>query len=247
MQTAGLRSLGRNDRYVAVHVPRGEVESALDRLAELGYRGVNVTVPHKEAALRWALAADPFTLKVGAANTIDLVERAATNTDAPGFLDTLEQLHVFPPGPALILGAGGSVRALAPALAEAGFDLLLWNRTLSKVEAIRDELAPQAKILSWPDPGGCALVVNGTSAALHGDGDLGIVWPSARGFDPPLAYDLVYGATPTAFLRAALAAGWRAVDGRLMLVAQGARSLHWWLGVEPDRNAMLAALEGSLK
>ncbi|MFQ3588181.1 MAG: shikimate dehydrogenase [Fimbriimonadaceae bacterium] len=247
MQTAGLRSVGRQDRYVAVHVPRGEVHQALDHLADRGYRGVNVTVPHKEAALAWADSADGFTRRIGAANTIDLAKRSATNTDAPGFLDTLKRLEVAPPGPVLILGAGGSARALAPALAEAGFDLLLWNRTRSKAESIRDELAPRAKILSQPDPAGCALVVNATSASLQGDENLEIDWPSTRAFLPPIAYDLVYGAIPTAFLNSARAAGWRTVDGRHMLVAQGARSLSWWIGVEPDQAAMLAALEDSLR
>lgn len=247
MQTAGLRSVGREDRYVAVHVPKGEVPQALDHLLKLGYRGVNVTVPHKEAALAWSESADAFTRRVGAANTIDLARRCATNTDAPGFLDTLKSLEVAPPGPVLILGAGGSARALVPALAEAGFDLLLWNRTRPKVESLRDELAPNAKILSFPDAAGCAMVVNATSASLGGNAGLEVDWPNTHSFDPPIAYDLVYGATPTTFLESARAAGWRTVDGRHLLVAQGARSLHWWIGVEPDRAAMLAALEDSLR
>ncbi|RYG24256.1 shikimate dehydrogenase, partial [bacterium] len=110
MHNAAFKALGLDFKYVAVHVPPGEVKAALSHLAELGYQGINVTVPHKEEAIGWCLHVDKFVTEVQAVNTIDLERKAGINTDAGGFLATLPEL---PTKTALVLGAGGSARALA--------------------------------------------------------------------------------------------------------------------------------------
>ncbi len=239
MHESAYKELELPYRYHAVHVAPGEVDQALHRLTGLGYRGVNVTVPHKEEALAWAANAEPLARRVRAANTLLLADRACINTDAPGFLDTLAD---FKPKrrTALLLGAGGSARAVAVALAEAGYDLAIFNRTQSKAEALVAGLDLRgARILDAADPAGCALIVNTTSASLQND-ELPIQWDRAE--PGALAYDLMYRAEQTPFLVAASRRGLRTRDGLGMLVAQGARSFEWWLGIAPPRDVMLRAI-----
>lgn len=234
MHAAAFRSLGLPYRTVRVHVEPGEVDEALEHLASIGFLGVNVTVPHKEAAWRWSgRSGDGLSARIGAANTLRLATRECINTDGPGFVDTLESL----PERALLLGAGGSARAIAASLEDAGVELTIWNRTRERAEALKRELDLQAEILDEPDLAGFDLIVNATSAGLHGGGP-GLEWGVAK--PSALAYDLVYGSTP--FLEAAAARGLQTMDGIPLLVAQGARSLEWWLGVEAPRAAMLKAL-----
>jgi len=240
MHAAAYTALGLPYRYEAIHVPPGEVEPALNRLTELGYRGINVTVPNKEEALSWAHIVDPLAAKVRAANTLRLSDRACINTDAPGFLDTLASFTLIPKT-CLLLGAGGSARAVGVALLSAGFSVKLYNRTHSKAKTLACEvgLAPE-DVLEVADPIDAALILNTTSASLQND-HLPILWERA---DPDaLAYDLMYAKPSTPFLSTAASHGLRTVDGRRMLVAQGALSFEWWLGIEAPREAMLEAIQ----
>ena len=234
MHEAAYAALGLEYRYSAIRVPMHEVSAALDRLAELGYRGVNVTVPDKAEALKWANAPNDLAIRIGAANTLDFRDRSAINTDAPGFLDTLTEFEFSGEATALILGAGGSARALAVALSDANFIVSVWNRTASRATEIASEFGLET--VGVPHAG-YDLVVNTTSAGLQKE-SLPIDWSQAK--PGSLAYDLVYA--QTLFLSAAASNGMRTVDGRKLLVAQGARSLEWWLGMEAPRAAMLRAI-----
>lgn len=234
MHEAAYRALGLNLRYVAVRVSAGKVGDALDHFREIGFKGVNVTVPHKAEAMDWG---DPDELaeKIGVANTIDLHSRIATNTDAPGFLDTLEPF-VFPKGAsALILGAGGSARAIAAVLPSAGFEVSIWNRTPIRAEELAGEFGLSPVDLATAD---YDLVVNTTSAGLSRE-RLPLDWDRAR--PSTVAYDLVYGNTP--FLQEAEERGLRTLDGKELLVAQGARSFEFWLGIAPPREVMREAIQ----
>jgi shikimate dehydrogenase len=233
MHMAAYEVLGLPYRYVAVRVAAGEVGAALDHLKGLGYRGVNVTVPHKEEAFGWAASSDAFARRVGAANTFDLLSGACVNTDGPGFMDTTSSLVV---GKALVLGAGGSARAIVAALVEAGWPVSIHNRTAAKAEALALEFGAEA--LSEPILDGADLVVNTTSASLQGE-TLACGWSSVS--PDALAYDLMYG-KPSPFLAEAAGFGLKTQDGLELLVAQGARSLEYWLGVEAPRDAMRKAL-----
>jgi len=240
MHTAAYQALGLIYRYVAIQVPTGEVAAALTHLGTLGYKGINVTVPHKEEALAWATHVEPLARRVRAANTLRLADKACINTDAPGFLDTLT---AFDPRrrTALLLGAGGSARAIAVALLTAGYNLFLYNRTASRAEALADELKiPAYQIRDTADPTGASLIVNTTSASLNND-KLPIQWDRAD--KGALAYDLMYAKEPTPFLNSAAQRGLATIDGRAMLVAQGARSFKWWLGIDPPRDVMLKAIQ----
>jgi len=239
MHQAAYRALRLIHKYNAIQVPLGEVDQALSRLVALGYQGINVTVPLKEEALEWCDTREPLAAQIRAANTLRLTNRECINTDVPGFLDTIEPF-VFINRTALVLGAGGSARAIAAALLLAGFDLFLYNRTTARAEALGEEIgiAPD-HVRVEADPAGVSLLVNTTSASLNND-DVPILWDRAE--PETLAYDLMYAAEPTPFLRAAASRDLRTMDGRKMLVAQGARSFEWWLGIEAPQEIMLEAL-----
>jgi len=142
---------------------------------------------------------------------------------------------------ALLLGAGGSARALAIGLVGAGYDLRLYNRTFAKAGALAADLELSGtQILREADPGGASLIVNTTSASLANE-EIPVLWQRAE--PGALAYDLMYAEGPTAFLRSAALHGLDTMDGRQMLVAQGARSFEWWLGIPAPRDVMLQAIQ----
>lgn len=239
MQSAAFEALGLTHTYEAIRVPVVEFDEAATHLSRLGYRGLNVTVPLKEIAFQWAGEPDEIATRIGAANTLDLRSGRATNTDAPGFLDVLADLGVRPPAKVLVLGAGGTARALAVALDAAGFPFTVYNRTSERARTMLASLTIEAPVASELSIEGFGAVVNATSAELSGsslDFDWNAASPECR------AIDMFYAAGETAFVRDAHKAGLTAVDGRAMLVAQGARSLEWWLGVEAPRSAMLRAI-----
>ena len=233
MHNAAFKELGLDFKYVAVHVLPGEVKEALSHLAELGYQGINVTVPHKEEAIGWCLHVDRFVTEVQAVNTIDLERHAGINTDANGFLATLPDV---PGKSALVLGAGGSARALARALVREGWTVRIHNRTAEKATALA--AAVGAQTADQPDPTGANLILNTTSASLGGE-ELPVLWDKAD--SGALAYDLAYGGELTPFLKAAAARGLATMDGLAMLVQQGALSLEWWIGANAPIETMMKA------
>lgn len=235
MHQAAYKELGLRLRYVAVRVPEPDFPQALQHLAQVGYTGVNVTVPLKEAAFAWAKGGDP---RMGSVNTLRFEDRGGINTDAPGFLRTLADLGVAPCR-ALVLGAGGSARALSVALSDAGYSLSVWNRTRQRAVDMLKVARCDASLLDTPDVSNQDLVVNATSSGLSGD-SLSIDWTSAA--RTCLAYDLYYSQEPTGFLQAASAQGLRIQDGRALLVAQGALSFEWWTGRTAPRTAMMQAV-----
>jgi shikimate dehydrogenase len=239
MHTAAYNALGMTYKYVAIRVPAGRGGAALERLRHLGYKGVNVTVPHKEEALEWVTQSDPVSRRTRACNTVKPQERSGINTDMPGFLETLESFGFQPGQNALILGAGGSARAIAAALEEAHFHLAIYNRTPENASRLVASLGLSAPVLDTPDVSGFDLIVNTTSASLEG-AEVHIDWTRAK--PTAVAYDLTYMPILTPFLEPASKVGVQCMDGKALLVAQGARSFEWWLGVEAPREVMTKAI-----
>ncbi len=227
LHTWAYSVLGLERSYVAIRVAPGEVGEALDHLRALGYRGVNVTVPHKAEAFAWCQSHDEWATRVGVVNTIDLRTRHGANTDAPGFLASLMGVAV---GRALVLGAGGSAVAVVRALECAGWDVTVWARRPEAAQALGVGVA------STLGTEGFDLVVNATSAGLVGE-TLPVEWQGQG-----LAYDLVYGAAARPFLEAAEQAGWATQDGLPMLIHQAALALAQWEGCEPPVAAMQCAV-----
>ena len=240
MHGAALRAAGIPWRYVRLPLPPVRFAPTVRALPDSGFRGINVTIPHKLAALALADEAAPAARATGAANTLSFVDGAihADNTDATGLLDALGEPVTG--RRCLVLGAGGSGRAAAWALREAGAaEVRVWNRTAERAEALAREL--DVEVAARPGP--CDVLVQATSVGLAGEAEEGALQAlGLLGLDPPpLVVDLVYGATPTPVQRWAARGGARVVDGLEMLVRQGARSFTIWTGREPDVDAMREA------
>lgn len=237
MHRAAFRALGWTYRYRAIRVPESEFVVAIDWLTRLGYRGLNVTLPLKEHAFRWAQVLDEPTVRLGVANTLCLNAGRATNTDAPGFMDVLSDAGLGPSTPILLLGAGGTAKAFAQVLVEAGHRVSIWNRTASRAEALAASVGAVA--LRDATASGFEAIVNATAAGLSGESPP-IDWRgSSKGL---VAIDAGYAAEPTPFVREARRRGFRSIDGRPLLLAQGVRSFEWWHGIEAPRAPMSSAI-----
>jgi shikimate dehydrogenase len=241
MHNAALEAVGLRDwRYVRLPLPPALFGETVRALPAAGFRGVNVTIPHKEAALALADRASDAARAIGAANTLTFEDGAilADNTDAPGLLAVLGE---SPAGrTALVLGAGGAGRAAVWALLSAGAaDVAVWNRTPERARALAAELG--ARAVEAPKP--AEIVVNCTSVGLHDPEATFKALPvQADELDAgSLVVDMVYRAGETRFLEAARTRGARVVDGLEVLVAQGAASFERWTGLEAPREAMRAA------
>ena len=242
IHAAALAELGLAWSYVKVPVPPELFAATVRALPGSGFRGLNVTVPHKEAALAVADSRSIVATAIGAANTLTFGEDggiAADNTDAPGFLAALGQ--DVRGVEAVVLGAGGSARAVAWALADAGAArVTVVNRTRERAAALADDLGIEA----GTDPGGGDLLVNCTSVGLEprdAQEALGALGLAGRA-PPPVVVDLVYADGPTPVQGWAAAGGARFVDGREILVRQGALSLELWTGLAAPVEVMRAAL-----
>ena len=250
MQTAALAELGLGGEwtYEAIEVEPPGFAELVGSLADAGFAGVNVTVPHKLAALAVADTASAAAREIGAANTLSFGAGgiAAENTDAVGLI---EALPVAPRGlRALVLGAGGSGRACAWALREAGAAVEVWNRTSERAAALAAELG----VTHARSPGEFELLVNATTVGLEqaqsfagtaGDAsDLKPLPVTADALnEQTVIVDLVYGPSPTPLARLAHSRGARLVDGLEILVHQGAASLRIWTGREAPLETMREA------
>jgi shikimate dehydrogenase len=237
MHNAAFAELGLDWRYVKLPVPPELFERTVRALPGSGYRGANVTIPHKLAALGLADGASDAARAIGAANTLTFGAKGieADNTDAGGFLDALGE---SPGGRrALVLGAGGAARAVVWALAQAGAaDVSIWNRTSERADALAAELG--ARAVRRPEP--AEIVVNATSVGLH-DGSL----PLDELEQPGVAVELVYGSN-TPFATWARGRGARVVDGLEVLVRQGALSFTRWTGLDPPLDTMRRAARSEI-
>jgi len=268
MHNAALRELGLDWIYLALPVAAADLEAVLKGLEAVDCRGLNVTLPHKQVAAALATELTPLARRLGAVNT--LVRRAeggwlGTNTDGEGFLAPLQG---EPTGPrALVLGCGGSARAVVAGLVERKLEVIeLAARDPRRRESFVADCrawAPQLRGLAWESKalvaalGRADLVVNttpvgmaagpsGAAASPLGPLELEALQPGA------LVYDLIYTPRPTRLLREAGRRGCRPVDGLEMLVQQGAAALRLWtaaatggtpIPLEAMRRAALGQLE----
>lgn len=242
MQNAALSSVGLTDwRYQRLPVPPELLAATVRSLAGAGFRGANVTVPHKQAVLGLAEQATERARQIGAANTL-LFEPdgsiRADNTDAPGLIDALP---MSPRGRSvLVLGAGGSARAVVWALLGAGaHPVSVWNRTPGRARGLAAELGAEA--VSQPVP--ADLLVNCTTIGLRSDArlkDLPVQVDVLARF--VCVVDLVYSTFETPLITAARAAGTQVVDGLELLVRQGALSFEQFTGRPAPLDVMRAAI-----
>jgi len=235
--------------YVALEVAERDLGEVLRVLPRAGFRGVNVTIPHKLAALELADEATDRARRVGAANLLVLEDGRilADNTDGEGFMGSLRQgAPGWDPvtGPATVLGAGGAARAVIVALLDAGVpEVILTNRTPEKAEALREEFGGRIRVVEWVQAGNAVeegtLVVNTTSLGMVGKPELRVPLDGLR--PEQVVTDLVYAPLETRLLREARAAGATVVDGLGMLLHQAVPAFERWFGVKPEVDEALRA------
>jgi shikimate dehydrogenase len=271
MQNAALRAMGLDWVFLALPAPPERFQAVVDSLETLGCRGLNVTIPHKQAACAVASDLSPLAARLGAVNT--LVPRAAggwfgTNTDVEGFCAPLLQdgSAAWQGRRAVVLGCGGSARAVVAGLVELGCSAIgVAGRDPARLEAFAADCrawAPQLQPLDWRGEAAAleralqeaALVVNTTPVGMRNANDptapdrCSLSAAQLDRLDPgATVYDLIYTPRPTRLLQEAAGRGCRTVDGVEMLVQQGAAALRLWSGrddvpVATMRQALLEQL-----
>ena len=233
--------------YVPLPVAPGQLETALRGLQAAGFAGVNVTVPHKQAAARLCDALDSAAGETGSANTLVFAPDGrilGSSSDGEGFLRSLRAAGIDPAaGPALLLGAGGAAYAIAHALLGCGAAVTVANRTPERAQALARAL-PGVATAPWADwtgrlPG-TALLVNTTVLGMQGAPAL---QADLAGAPVGLVVaDIVYVPRETVLLAQARVRGLRAVDGLGMLMHQAVPGFAAWFGIEPAIDAEAAAL-----
>jgi shikimate dehydrogenase len=259
MHNAAFAALALDWCYVPLPVPLEPVErieEAVRGLRALGLRGANVTIPHKQAVMPHLDRLSPAAQAIGAVNTIR-VESDGTllgdNTDAPGFVADLRDHGVDPAGKrALVLGAGGSARAVVYGLADAGCrEIVIFNRTQAKATSLAAQLQalfPRCVVTTHSADRLAAvasrsdLIVNTTALGMTPNVET-TPWPEELTFRPQqVVYDLVYNPRQTRLLQQAARDGAHGIGGIGMLIWQGAIAFEIWTGKKPPVNVMRAAV-----
>lgn len=241
-QNRAFRHFSINAVYVPFEVRPEDFETAFRALRALGIKGVNITLPHKEEALRLADFRDRHAEAIGSANTLKIEEDGtyAYNTDWTGFLKAVRKIFPELSGRrALVLGAGGSARAVVYALSSEGVGVYLWNRTRERAERLCKDFGCTPVEKPEMVLEGVELVVNTTSSGLKDD-------------DPPLfdyslikaehrIVDIIYRKTP--LIRTAMEKGCLFQNGMDMLLYQGMESFRIWTGLEVPYEVVRSAVE----
>ena len=242
-----LEEKGIDGAYLPLAVRPEALNAALGALPALGFRGCNLTAPHKEAALARMDTLSETARRIGAVNTVTVGDCGALrgdNTDGYGFISHLRQEA---PGweagaPVAVLGAGGAARAVVDALSTAGVpEIRLLNRSGKRAAALAEGAGEAVRPLPWDQRdealAGCGLLVNTTNLGQVGKPALALALEQL----PPdaVVYDLVYAPLETDLLKAARGRGHVAVDGLGMLIHQARPGFAAWFGAEAEATAAL--------
>ncbi len=243
IHTKWMQDHSINAEYRAFRIPADNFDERVGKLHQMGVKGLNVTLPHKVVATKNSECSDLVKF-LGAANTLSRKEKGgwyADNTDVEGFRLDLRQFLVtknWKDLPVTILGAGGSAKAVAFVLDEAGAKITMANRTIEKAEALLAGLqGGNHRFMGFSDgirsvdPNG--LVINSTSI---GYGNQNLKLPASCG---GYFYDLSYGKIATRTLEEAKDQGWQVRDGLGMLVRQAAASFRIWFNTMPDTSSVI--------
>lgn len=251
MHRAALRILGLAHSYCAYHVRPQDLRAALEGAHALGFLGLNLTIPHKVAALSHLDEIAPGARRIGAVNTIHFFEgrRVGHNTDAPGFIRGWQELGLQPPSQVMLLGSGGAAKAILDGMGEAWSSCEInWVSRRPEGLCAPPHLLARVRLRSYQElekgswAADSTLWVNATSVGLPG---------GPTDFPSPLpmealgsshgVVDIVYTDSGTKLLQEARAAGAAVQDGRPMLAWQGALALEIWLeqGISPEAIAAM--------
>ena len=248
-----LKSYGISGEYIPMDVSAADLPEVLRALPKAGFVGVNITIPHKQMALKIADTVTDSAALSGAANTLIFKDDGkihADNTDGYGFIENLKSgapNWVPTAGPATVLGAGGAARAVVCSLLDAGVpEILLTNRTKTRAEKLAEDLGNRITVIDWVQAGNAiedaALLVNTTSLGMIGKQKMRV--PLDGLGKKTVVTDLVYAPLRTDFLLTAEAAGCVTVDGLGMLLHQAVPAFERWFGIRPsvDSDTREAAL-----
>ncbi len=253
MHSAAMKELGIEGVYLAFEVKPHALRDAIFGARALGFTGLNVTIPFKEECLKFVRAAGEAA-KINAANTIDLRNMVAYNTDVYGVKAAFRDAGVDANGKiALVVGAGGAGKAAALALLEMGADVIITNRTESRGREAAELLRRYGRCIFHPYDrvaelkGRIDIIVNATPLGMVGFEDK-LPIPEEM-IDGVVVFDTVYNPPATPLIKLAVERGCKVVYGIDMLVHQGARALEIWTGmrapVEVMREAALEALKSA--
>jgi shikimate dehydrogenase len=250
-----LRRYGVKGHYIPMDVAPADLETTLRHLPKIGFVGLNVTLPHKEAILKIADVITDRAALIGAANTLIFRKDGkihADNTDGAGFVANLRQNapHWVPAaGPAAVFGAGGAARAVVAALIEVGVpEIRIANRSRPRAEALRADFGAKLVVYDWVQAAnmleGAATVINTTSLGMAGKPEFRVPLDALE--PGAVVNDLVYNPLKTTFLAEAEQRGATIVDGLGMLLHQAAPGFERWFGPTPavdeaTRQAVLSA------
>lgn len=238
-----LNTHGVVGHYIPMDVSRENLGQVIRTLPKMGFIGVNVTIPHKEAVLKLADKVTDRATLIGAANTLIFRNDGtlhADNTDGYGFIENLRSgVSDWDPkaGPAVILGAGGSSRAVVVSLLDAGVEeIMVTNRTRVRAEKLREDFGHRLTVVDWVQAGNiieeAALLVNTTPLGMVGKPELRVPLDGLRA--ETVVTDLVYAPLKTRLLQSAAEAGCRTVDGLGMLLHQAVPGFERWFGPRPE-------------
>jgi len=238
-----LHKYGLQGHYIPMDVSRDNLESVIRTLPDMGFVGVNITIPHKEAVMNFVDQITDRATLIGAANTLIFRRDGkihADNTDGYGFFENLQSgAPDWDPkaGPAVVLGAGGASRAVVASLTGAGVpEILLCNRTRIRAEQLKEDFGLRIKVIDWVQAGNileeATLVVNTTSLGMVGKPELRVPLDGLR--KGMTVMDLVYTPLKTQLLQVAEGAGCTVVDGLGMLLHQAVPGFERWFGVRPE-------------
>ncbi len=241
---------GIDGAYVPLAVRPEDAAQAIAMLPRMGFRGLNVTVPHKETALNAVDSVDDLARRVGAVNTITFDENGksrGTNTDGFGFIENIRQTLPdidFTTGPATVLGAGGAARAIAVALCDAGVpEVRIINRTTERAQALVNDIGGALCAVAWDERenalGDSVLVANTTTLGMVGQPPLEISLENLP--VGACVTDIVYAPLMTPLLQAAEQRGNPIVDGIGMLLHQARPGFEAWFDCAPSVSGELRA------
>lgn len=245
-----LKQHGLAGEYVPLAVEPAGLERALRELPAKKFSGVNLTIPHKEAAMGFVDRIDDLGRRVGAINTVKVEadgSLSATNTDVFGYVASIEEADPAwraDAGPVVVLGAGGAARAVLVGLIDKGArEIRIANRTASRADELAREFGGAVKAVAWSARAealaGAAMLVNTTSQGMVGQPPLDIGLTKLP--NTALVSDTVYVPLETPLLSAARARGNRTVDGLGMLLHQARPAFQAWFGIMPQVTRELRA------
>jgi len=243
LHNAGFAALGLNKVYLPFPAP--DAGSAIDGLKALGVKGASVTIPHKEAVIPHLDEIDPLAERIGAVNTL-VIENgrvSGSNTDWLGALRALEEKTRVKGAAVLLLGGGGSARAIGFGLVQTGARVVIANRNRKRGEKLAREIGAGFVPLAEAARIRADILINATSVGMESDE---IPVPEREVAHFPVVMDIVYAPLETRLLAAARRHGCTVVDGLSMLLHQGVAQFELWTGQEPPLDVMREALMTAL-